>query len=191
MNKTNVSKSIDDTVNEVVKSKNKSNKAITFGDNGFNLQPGDNSKSLSDMMYIYNLPKIDINDDQEVEERIQHYFNYCISKDIKPGVEGLAMAIGVSRATLWDWEAGRSRMMSSTSRSDLIKKAKQFLALYMENLSQNGKINPITAIFLMKNHFGYADKQEVIVTPNQNLEAAHTPEQIAEQIANDIPIDVD
>jgi transcriptional regulator with XRE-family HTH domain len=189
-NKANGSKSVDDAVNEVVKTKNKSNKAITFGDNGFDLLPGDNSKTLSDMMYIYNLPKIDINDDQEVEERIQHYFNYCISKDIKPGVEGLAMAIGVSRATLWDWESGRSRMMSGSSRSDMIKKAKQFLALYMENLSQNGKINPITAIFLMKNHFGYADKQEVVITPNQNLEAAQTPEQIAEQIACDIPLDL-
>lgn len=178
----------DNTVNEVVK--RKSNKAITFGDNGFDLQPGDNSKSLSDMLYIYNLPKIDLTDDSQIQERIKDYFNYCIGKDIKPGVEGLAMAIGVDRRTLWNWEVERSGTVGNT-RSDMIKKAKQFLALYMENLSQNGKINPVTAIFLMKNHFGYVDKQEVVVTPNQNLDAGQTPDEIAKLIESDIPIDMD
>ena len=34
---------------------------------------------------------------------------------------------------------------------------------------QNGKINPVSGIFLMKNNFGYADKQEVVLTPNNPL----------------------
>jgi len=34
---------------------------------------------------------------------------------------------------------------------------------------QNGKINPVAGIFLMKNNMGYADKQEVVLTPNQQL----------------------
>lgn len=189
MSNTKSSGNEDNTVNEVVK--RKSNKAITFGDNGFDLQPGDNSKALAKLLPLYQLPKIDINSDEEVIERIDYYFNYCFNNDLKPGVEGLAMAIGVSRATLWDWETGRSRADVSNTRSDIIKKAKQLLALNMENLSQNGKINPVTAIFLMKNHFGYVDKQEVVVTPNQNLDAGQTPDEIAKLIESDIPIDVD
>lgn len=39
----------------------------------------------------------------------------------------------------------------------------------MENYMQNGKINPVAGIFLMKNNMGYQDKQEVVVTPNQQL----------------------
>ena len=39
----------------------------------------------------------------------------------------------------------------------------------MVDYMQNGKINPVSGIFLMKNNFGYADKQEVIVTPNNPL----------------------
>ena len=35
---------------------------------------------------------------------------------------------------------------------------------------QNGKINPVSAIFLAKNNFGYADKQEYVLTPNQQQE---------------------
>ena len=39
----------------------------------------------------------------------------------------------------------------------------------MEDYMQNGKINPVSGIFLMKNNFGYADKQEVVLTPNNPL----------------------
>ena len=34
---------------------------------------------------------------------------------------------------------------------------------------QNGKINPVSGIFLMKNNFGYKDQSEVVLTPNNPL----------------------
>jgi hypothetical protein len=43
------------------------------------------------------------------------------------------------------------------------------LNILLEQHMQSGKINPVSGIFLMKNHFGYADKQEVVVTPNNPL----------------------
>ena len=33
----------------------------------------------------------------------------------------------------------------------------------------NGKINPVSGIFLGKNAWNYADKQEVVLTPNTGL----------------------
>jgi hypothetical protein len=35
---------------------------------------------------------------------------------------------------------------------------------------QNGKINPVSGIFLGKNNFSYQDKQEYVVTPNNQQE---------------------
>jgi hypothetical protein len=35
-----------------------------------------------------------------------------------------------------------------------------------ETYMQNGKINPVSGIFLAKNNYGYSDKQEYVVTPN-------------------------
>jgi hypothetical protein len=137
-----------------------------IGDNGFMTKPGDNAKMLSDMLYIYNMPPIDINSDDAVKDRIHEYFTYCIEKDMKPGVEGMCMALGISRSTLWDWEVGRSRSEPNGSRSDIIKKSKQFLAQYLEGLAQNGKINPVTAIFMLKNHFNYKDSQDINIVPN-------------------------
>ena len=40
----------------------------------------------------------------------------------------------------------------------------------MEDYMLNGKINPVSGIFLMKNNFGYTDKSEVVLTPNSPLE---------------------
>ena len=48
------------------------------------------------------------------------------------------------------------------------------LTAQMEDYMQNGKINPVSGIFLMKNNMGYQDKQEVVVTPNQVNEVSET-----------------
>src|SRR5690606_24664583 len=123
-----------------------------IGNNGFDLTQGDNRQAISDMLHVYSMPPIDTDSDEAVEQRIFEYFQYCIEKDIRPGVEGMAMALGVNRRTLWDWETG-NRRGNSIVRADIIKKAKQFIALYLENLAQNNKIYPATWIFLMKNHY--------------------------------------
>ena len=139
-----------------------------IGNNGFDVAEGDNSTAVKAMMHIYSMPKIDIDSDDAVQERITEYFTYCIDSDIRPGVEGMAMALGVNRRTLWDWEMGNTRN-NSVVRSDIIRKGKQFLALYLENLASTGKINPVTWIFMMKNHFGYKDIQEHTFTPASAL----------------------
>lgn len=51
----------------------------------------------------------------------------------------------------------------------------------MEDYAQNGKINPVAAIFLMKNHFGYQDKQEVVLTPNNQLGEVTPPEELQQK----------
>ena len=47
-----------------------------------------------------------------------------------------------------------------------------------EDYMQNGKINPVSGIFLGKNHFGYADKQEIVVEPKNPLGDADDPEEV-------------
>ena len=161
-----------------------------IGNNGFDLTQGDNRKAISDMLHVYSMPPIDIDSDEAVEQRIFEYFQYCIEKDIRPGVEGMAMALGVNRRTLWDWETG-NRRGNSIVRADIIKKAKQFIALYLENLAQNNKIYPATWIFMMKNHYGYKDQQDITITPNNQLQPNMTREQIIEKVKADVVIDID
>ena len=77
---------------------------------------------------------------------------------------------------------------------DTLKKAMKLLDLQMTNYMQNGKINPVSGIFLMKNNLGYTDKQEVIVTLKKTLDGDMTrsPEELrrmyVEQVAeNGLP----
>ena len=51
----------------------------------------------------------------------------------------------------------------------------------------NGKINPVSGIFLGKNNFGYKDQQEYVLTPNQMGETIS--QEALEAKYNDLPED--
>ena len=46
----------------------------------------------------------------------------------------------------------------------------------------NGKINPVSGIFIGKNHFGYTNKQEIVLVPKNPLgDIEETPEDIQQR----------
>ena len=51
-----------------------------------------------------------------------------------------------------------------------------------ENYMQNGKINPVAGIFLGKNNYGYQDKTEYVVTPNQQRDSDYSEQEIRERL---------
>lgn len=128
-----------------------------------NLNPGDNSRYLRHAMTTMSLPPIDISDAAQVEERVMWYFGHCADNDMKPTVKGLCNSLGIHRDTIHTWKTGEAR--AGTHR-DIVLKAYDMLEELWEDYMLNGKINPVSGIFIGKNHFGYADKQEYVVTPN-------------------------
>ncbi len=149
-------------------------------------EPGDNRKYLLHSLKIAGLPKIDLNDVSQIEERICTYFSVCAEDDMKPSVTGLALAIGICRKTLWQWSQGEN-----SDRSNTIKKAYTILNLMMEEYMQNGKINPVSGIFLMKNNFGYSDKQEFVLTPNSPLGQQKSTEELEQKYIDSVAEDID
>lgn len=149
-------------------------------------KPGDNTKYLTNAMRIANLPKIDTNDTAQLQARIEEYFNICAEDDMKPSVAGLALAIGVDRRRLWEWSQGEK-----SDRMDTIKRAYAVLDLMMNDYMQNGKINPVSGIFLMKNNFGYQDKQDVVITPNnplgEKVDRKQLENKYIESVAEELP----
>ncbi len=126
------------------------------------IEQGTNARFIRHALVGMNLPPIDISDEKQVEERIFWYFNHCIEDDMKPTVNGLCNSLGVSRDTIWQWKNGNYR---GATHSDVIKKAYGFLEEMWESYMLNGKINPVSGIFLGKNMFGYRDQQDVVVSP--------------------------
>lgn len=128
-----------------------------------NVESGDNTKFLTHALAVRSLPDIDTSDPVQVEQRIQEYFALCIADDIKPTVKGFLNALRVAKSTLWEWRNGGYR---AGTHQAIICEAYDVLEALWEDYMMNGKINPVSGIFLGKNNFGYADKQEYVLTPN-------------------------
>ena len=126
-------------------------------------EPGDNRKYLEHSMAMLDWPDVSMREPEQVKARIGQYFQLCADDDMKPSVAGMALAFGVDRTTLWKWANGVDSAYVPAESRNLIKKAYQVLNAQMENYMQNGKINPVAGIFLMKNNMGYVDKQEMVL----------------------------
>lgn len=92
--------------------------------------------------------------DEETEQRLDEYFEFCDNSSIRPGVQSMALALSVSRQTLNNWENG---IGCSARRQDMIIRAKLFVTAYIEQLMLHNKIFPGSGCFFLKNWAGYKD----------------------------------
>lgn len=132
-----------------------------------NVEPGDNSRYLGHALTIMRMPVVDLNDPEQVRDRCEWYFEHCFSNDMKPTVSGLCNAFKISRKTLLEWKRGTYR---KDTHQAIILDAYAVMETLWEDYMQNGKINPVSGIFLAKNNYDYTDKQEMVLTPNTQQE---------------------
>ena len=155
-------------------------------------EPGDTQKYIGVSLQLFNMTKVDLHDPEAVQSRLGEYFQIHFDADVKPTVAGMAMALGIDRRRLWEIRVG-AKMGGTTSYDlptlslDYIKKAYDFVENLMENYMQNGKINPVSGIFLMKNNFGYQDKTEYVVTPNVQSDSDYSADDIRKRYLSDSP----
>lgn len=136
------------------------------------LQPGDNSKAIGIIMQFNELPVVDLKKPEEVRDRVRQYFQMCFDNDFKPTVSSYAAAMGYDRKSLWALlnkrEVGGWENLP-TLTIDYLKRGYDSLEQLWEYYMQNGKINPVSGIFLAKNNFGYVDKTEYTIEPKATL----------------------
>ena len=137
---------------------------------------GANSKITLHEVKIMKQPKIDLNERSQIEKRIEWYFNECITDDIKPGVAGLCLALGISRQAWQSWGCGKYR-----DYTDIVEKSRQVMEAILEQYMLQGKVNPVTGMFLMKNNFHYVDKNEVTIEPRNPLGDTVDAEQLKQK----------
>lgn len=147
--------------------------------------PGDNAKYTAHNLMLFRLKPVSFESAEEIEERTETYFEICQQNDMKPSVAGYALALGIDRKSLWRIITGETVKPNDVRHS--LKRAYLILNAQMEDYMQNGKINPVSGIFLMKNSFQYQDKQEIQVSANQG--DAESPESLASKYADALPVD--
>ena len=179
-----------ETGTEIVKQKRKpaGMAAALAGDLG--QEPGDNTRIVQTSMKFFDMPRVDLKNPDAVRGRLAEYFRIYGEADLKPTVAGMAMCLGVDRRRLWDIKTGNYANVGGykdlpPETVDLVKKAYEILETTMENYANAGKINPVMAIFMMKNHFGYQDKTEYVLTPNQKQESDYDADEISKRYLTD------
>lgn len=147
--------------------------------------PGEISNGTRLAMELANLPKVDYNNAEQIRDRIQYYFDFCIQTDTRPLIMGICLALGTNRESLRRWEN------EQTARGEVIRGAKNIIRYMIENWTTSGKLSPAVGIFWMKNLCGWRDVVEIQATAENTLTATKTPEELAQMLETDIPVDDD
>lgn len=148
--------------------------------------PGDNSRYLKHSLGMWDWKKPDMTNKEEVDKRIKEYMQLCIDDDIKPSMEGMALAFDVDRKTIWCWANGvDSKYLPDEVRTS-IKKVYKLLNAQFVNYAQDGKMDRSVAIFLMKNNYGYKDETEVVVKPDNPLGDQATTADLEKKYIEDV-----
>lgn len=119
-----------------------------------NVENGENREYLNFSLEGLNQPQIDVSDIEQVLERCSLYFSRCSEEGLRPGIASMCVWLGINRQRWLKWCNGaefKHSHMAACQRINGIFDAQ------MESYMQNGKINPVSAIFIQKNNQGYTD----------------------------------
>ncbi|MGN0340150.1 MAG: terminase small subunit [Lachnospira sp.] len=156
-----------------------------------NWSEGLTTEDKGNMLTVFDsfrrLPPVRKDDVPEINQRLDDYFKICSDNAIIPTVEGMTIALGVSRQSLWKWEN------TDYEAGAIINRAKATINAMLTSATIQGKVNPVYSIWLQKNNFQYSDTQTLQVeniTDKKPLTAAELPklgEWKATQSAKDLP----
>ncbi len=143
--------------------KTRGGKSASLEDNS-DVKREDIRRILGEVLHWYDSPLVKT--DEECAQRLNEFFYHVMETGEIPTWEKLCVCLGTVREVVRGWERGD---MGST-RSAMIKKAREIMAAIDANLVSEGKIPQVTYIFRAKNFFGMTDQQEMILTPNNQLQ---------------------
>jgi len=93
---------------------------------------------------------------EEVEKRIQEYFNICEATRQLPSIKALSLYIGVPYKVL------KKYIDDPTSRyNEMLVMARDYCHVIVENGALNNKVNPATYMFTAANYYDMKNTQSV------------------------------
>ena len=124
-----------------------------------------NRRVASFIMDLRALPKIDIENIEDVNDRITLYSEMCKKYGIAFQLNGVAAALGMSKQTFLEIVlSGRTTYRGKTIYPEVRESLTEFwelCATFTEASINEIPGNPVGKIFLMKNHFDYTDSTNI------------------------------
>lgn len=153
--------------------------------------PADKVRIMKHGLKLLTAPAVNLHDIEQVQERFFWYFDQCVESEVMPCVPGLELAYGnISLATLAAMRKGQGAYKDDVAVSEFMQRVQKYLEYIQVACMNEGYTHYVPAFFLLKNHFGYRDQQEVHVSVSDPLGELPDAAAVAERINADI-VDVD
>jgi len=114
-------------------------------------------------------------DADHIGQRTVEYLEKCKEDGVRVNLSSYALSLGTTPDGLNEMMCDKSRTQESRNA---IQKGVAMVEAVMIEMMMEQRINPVTGIFLLKNHFGYKDQSEIsfkghIETDKKTLQAKY------------------
>lgn len=147
----------------------------------------ENQKKMLHTLRVYQSEKPLINNPKSIQQAISNYFQIVLEDGNKPTVNGLSLALGITKKNIFDLIQGRKVYLYGyeLKGKEEITEAMNVIATMNElDIAQSG----MGQMFLGKNHFGLTDKTEININHEIN---DITDKDLDEKYANMEIIDIE
>ena len=138
-----------------------------------------NSTYLYHSARIADLPRCNLLSAPDIEKRSLEYFKACSDDGIRPSLTGYALALGTTVKGLQNLFS--DRRLSDECINALGKGAAKVEDVII-SMMLDTRIQPVTGLFILKNHFGYKDASDVNI--NTIRKSGDSPQELAEKYAS-------
>lgn len=147
--------------------------------------------SLSFLMELKQFQKVDLDNPDEIAQRIDDYLDIALKYHMRPALASLAVAFGYSRSVLDD--VRRGRLHRNKRSMEILARFQSIMEAGLVEGAQNAK-NPAAFIFLLKATCGYQEINRIQIEQKQDnmmLEDGASIKALEQKYMNDVVIDVD
>lgn len=116
---------------------------------------------------------VTIDDVEEMQRRTIEYVTRREAQQRLPTVEGLAVAFGIDRRILYFWKDD----MKHPKTHEFLQRVVDAFSDMAASAALNGSAPVVSWIFYAKNHYGYVEKSETVLTAKVE-DAQRDPEEI-------------
>lgn len=134
-----------------------------------------NDRHIAHIEYLSAMPRLDVWSAEAIATRTYEYLEKCKEDGVRVNLSAYALALGTTPDGLN--ELVSDKRLTNEVRAAFLKGISMVEAIMIEMMMEQ-RINPVTGIFLLKNHFGYKDQSEIsfkghIETDKKTLQAKY------------------
>ena len=122
------------------------------------------SNSVNNLLSSLTLPKCRKDDIDEIRSRTIDYMQRCVDAQCIPLIEDWAVALGISRATMYRW----FDRPGTPEIGEFLERVRTSIYAANAQAAYQNAINCVSWIFYAKNSLGMTDKTEISVSPGNN-----------------------